>query len=193
MKMNKVFLVLSLVFIVSCGDEVDYYPKPSGYLRMDFPERVFTTYTSKCAYSFEMPDYFSVVDKDSFCNMKDIVIERFNASLLLTYIPVDTNLVELIERSRSFVYEHSQFADAIEESVIIDKQRKTYGLRYSITGNAASPYQFYLTDSTSNFIRGALYFNAVPNYDSIKPSLDYVVEDIDHILETLIWKSDLLE
>ena len=98
--MNRGLIILLLCFLGSCNEEVDYYPKPSGYLRMDFPERVFTTYISDCPFSFEMPDYFSVVDRDSFCNMKDILINRFNAVLNLTYIPVDTNLVLLIEKSR---------------------------------------------------------------------------------------------
>lgn len=119
-------------------------------------------------------------------------MDRFNASLMLTYLPVDTNLVGLIEASRTFVYEHSQFADGIEEEVIIDKNRNAFGLRYKITGDAASPFQFYLTDSTNHFLRGALYFNVKPNYDSIKPSLDYITEDLDRMLQTVIWKKDSL-
>jgi gliding motility-associated lipoprotein GldD len=193
MKAHYKILVVLTFIVVACGNsEVDYYPKPNGYLRLDFPERVYSTYTSDCPYAFEIPEYFSVVDKDSFCNKKDIIMERFNASLMLTYLPVDTNLIDLIEASRSFVYEHSQFADGIEEELIIDDTRDAFGLRYKITGDAASPFQFYLTDSTNHFLRGALYFNVKPNYDSIKPSLDYITEDLDRMLQTVIWKKDTL-
>jgi len=190
MKPYKLILFLAL-FTASCNSEdTDYYPKPRGYIRLDFPERVYTRYDGGCPYSFEIPEYFSVVDKDSFCNKKDIVMERFNGTLYLTYIPVDTNLSALIEKSRQFAYEHSQFADAIEETAMIDPSRKAYGLRYNIVGNAASPYQFYLTDSVNHFLRGSFSFNVAPNYDSIKPSLDYIVEDLDKMIETVIWKVD---
>lgn len=187
--MNKQLVFVLVLFLAACGSgEVDYYPKPDGYLRLDFPERTYSRYVTNCTYSFEMPDYFEVVDRDSFCNMKDIVMERFNASLMLTYIPVDTNLASLIQKSRQFVYEHSPFADAIEETVVIDTARKAYGLKYKIEGDAASPFQFYLTDSTSNFLRGALYFNVAPNYDSIQSSLNYILEDLDRMINTVSWK-----
>jgi gliding motility-associated lipoprotein GldD len=193
MKMNKLIWISTLLCLAACGaEDMDYYPKPNGYLRMDFPERTYSRYSSGCVYSFEMPEYFTVVDKDSFCNMKDVVMERFNASLLLTYIPVDTNLAGLIEKSRGFVYEHSTFADAIEETPVIDPARRAFGLKYKIEGDAASPFQFYLTDSTRNFLRGALYFNVAPNYDSIQPSLTYIMEDLDRMIQTLTWRNDSL-
>lgn len=193
MKSTHKILVILTFILVACGNsEVDYYPKPNGYLRLDFPERIYSRYEPNCPYSFEMPEYFSIVDKDSFCNKKDIVMSRFNATLNLTYLPVDTNLNNLIEAARSLVYEHSIFADGIEEEVIVDDTRNAFGLRYKITGDAASPFQFYLTDSTNHFLRGALYFNVKPNYDSVKPSLDYITEDLDRMLQTVIWKKDTL-
>lgn len=193
MKMNKLILLCALFAMLSCGEEAtDFYPKPRGYIRLDFPERVYSVFDENCTYTFEIPEYFKVVSKDSFCNMKDIVMERFNATLNLTFIPVDTNLSTLIEKSRMLAYEHAIFADAIEEAVMIDREEKVYGLKYNIVGNAASPYQFYLTDSVNNFLRGALYFNVLPNYDSIKPSLDYIVEDLDRMMQSVIWKEKTL-
>jgi len=192
--MKNLLLIITLVIITACGSEdTDYYPKPMGYMRVDYPERVYSRYDGGCSYTFEIPEYFSIVDKDSFCNKKDINMARFNATMYLTYIPVDTNLSALIERSRQFAYEHSQFADAIEETAMIDTIRNAYGLRYNIVGNAASPYQFYLTDSVNHFLRGSFSFNVAPNYDSIKPSLDYIVEDLDRMIETVIWKNDSLK
>jgi gliding motility-associated lipoprotein GldD len=92
------------------------------------------------------------------------------------------------EYARKLVYDHSIKADAIDEIVLNDNNRKAYGVRYDIKGDAASPYQFYVTDSTTNFLRGALYFNVKPNYDSIRTSLNYIVEDLDKMLETVKWK-----
>lgn len=192
MRMNKMLLMAVLgLFLFSCeSDEVEYYPKPTGYLRLDFPEREYSQYTGNCPYSFEMPEYFEISDTTPNCN-KDISISRFNASLFLTYIPIDTNLNMNIEYSRKLVYDHSIKADEIKEAMIQNESSTAFGMKYKIVGNAASPYQFYMTDSVNHFLRGALYFNAKPNYDSLKPTLEYVLEDINHLLETIKWDGTL--
>ncbi len=182
------FIALSIV-IFSCQETEDYYPKPRGYMRLDFPDRVYEKYDAEgCPFSFQAPKYFNITDKTG-CN-KDILMERFNATLFLTYLKIDTNLMQNIEYSRKLVYDHSIKADAIDELPLIDPSRKAYGLKYDIKGDAASPYQFYVTDSVNNFLRGALYFNVKPNYDSIRTSLEYLSEDLDQILETIEWKSN---
>ena len=195
---NKL-IVLSLVGLLSfsCGgEESEYYPKPRAFMRLDFPEREYTNFESDCNFGFEIPSYFDVQDKDGSCN-KDVMIDRFNASLFLTYIPIDTNLFMNVEYSRKLVYDHSVKADEILESRVDNAESKAYGMKYKIVGDAASPYQFYVTDSVNHFLRGALYFNVKPNYDSLKPTLEYVLQDIDHLIETVEWKvpaiSDLQE
>jgi gliding motility-associated lipoprotein GldD len=105
----------------------------------------------------------------------------------MTYVEVDTNLSMNIEYSRKLAYDHSIKADEIQEAVVSNSENRAFGMKYNIIGNAASPYQFYLTDSLNHFLRGALYFNAKPNYDSLRPSLEYIVQDIDHMIETVIW------
>ena len=188
MKISVSIGVVFLLLLVGCGEEPgDYYPKPRGYMRLDFPERAYDIFNpDSCPYQFEIPEYFSILDKAN-CN-KDILMDRFNATLYLTYLPIDTNLLMNIEYSRKLVYDHSIKADAIEEIPLIDPLRKAYGLKYNIKGDAASPYQFYVTDSTNHFLRGALYFNVKPNYDSVRSSLEYISEDIDKILGTIRWK-----
>jgi len=52
----------------------------------------------------------------------------------------------------------------------------------------ATPYQFFLTDSTHHFFRGALYYDATPNQDSLAPVNAFLLEDIQHILNTFRWK-----
>jgi gliding motility-associated lipoprotein GldD len=80
-------------------------------------------------------------------------------------------------------------ASGIKQIVIKDNARKVYGLVYEINGlGTASPYQFYLTDSTRHFLRGALYFDVIPNNDSLAPVITYVKTDIQHLIETLRWK-----
>ena len=76
--------------------------------------------------------------------------------------------------------------------VLADARRiKTLGLFLSASqriGNAASPIQFYVTDSTRHFINGSVYFNVKPNYDSILPAVNYLEKDIKTFIGTLKWK-----
>jgi gliding motility-associated lipoprotein GldD len=97
-------------------------------------------------------------------------------------------LYELSEDARKYVYKHSVKADGISERVFEHPEKKVYGVFYDITGNAASSVQFTLTDSTQHFVRGALYFNNVPNKDSIAPMVDYIREDMVRLMESFEWK-----
>jgi gliding motility-associated lipoprotein GldD len=93
-----------------------------------------------------------------------------------------------MEDTRTLAYKHSIKADAIQEQVFLNPAEKVYGLIYRIEGNAASPMQFFLTDSTQHFLRGALYISEVPNIDSIKPVIDFLEPDIIRLIETTTWK-----
>ena len=59
---------------------------------------------------------------------------------------------------------------------------------YEVGGNAATNIQFYVTDSTKNFVTGSLYFYAKPNFDSILPAASYIKADVRKIIETMKWK-----
>ncbi len=185
----NVLLVLVSIIIFGCSSEPDYeyYPKPLSGQKIVFPEREYKTFESNCNYQFDIPYYSALDTTKGLCN-GDLILEPFNATLFLTYVALDTNLMYNIEYSRKLAYDHSIKADDILEAQIKRPEKKVYGMQYKIIGDAASPYQFYVTDSTDNFLRGALYFNVKPNYDSLKPSLDYIMEDFNHLIETIEWQ-----
>ena len=107
----------------------------------------------------------------------------------MSYMRLEGNLTKHIEDSHSMAMSHIPHASGIRQIMIKDPARKVYGLCYDIRGSgAASPYQFYLTDSTSHFLRGALYFNISPNNDSLAPVIDFIEKDIQHLIETIRWK-----
>ena len=93
-----------------------------------------------------------------------------------------------MEDTRKIVYKHSVRADGIGEKAYDHKEKNVHGILYDLKGNTASSVQFVLTDSSRNFFRGALYFNNIPNKDSIAPMSDYIREDIIHIMESFEWK-----
>jgi gliding motility-associated lipoprotein GldD len=188
MKVKNILYLLAFVFIYSCNSSEDYnfYPKPLSGQKLVFPEKTYETFQSSCNYSFDIPKYAVMDTLSNDCN-GNLMFTQFNATLYLTHINLDTNLMYNIEYSRKLAYDHSIKADAIEEAVINNPKNNTYGMQYKIIGDAASPYQFYVTDSSNNFLRGAFYFNTAPNYDSIKPTLDFLMVDFEKLIGTTNW------
>jgi hypothetical protein len=52
----------------------------------------------------------------------------------------------------------------------------------------ATAHQFFLTDSTKHFLRGALYFDATPNEDSLRPVNAFLQAEMKHLIQTFRWK-----
>lgn len=186
---------ISLVFIAglflsSCtnGDT----PKPRGYFRIDFPERDYRIFDTTYPYTFEYPVYARILPDDSKLSEPfwiNIHYPQFHAQLHLSFKHVNHNLAQYLEDSRNLVNKHIPKANAITQREYTDPERRVYGLVYDIRGpDAASVYQFYLTDSLSSFIRGALYFDLVPNNDSLAPVIDFLKYDIAHMINTFKWK-----
>ncbi len=105
----------------------------------------------------------------------------------MTYLPIEGNLASFMEDSHQFAYKHESKASAINTSRIDIPEHHTGCLMYDLEGDVATHLQFYLTDSVNHFLRGSLYFSHVPNEDSIAPVLNYLREDIVHMINTLEW------
>jgi len=187
---NICLLVMLLTFATACHEP--YTPKPRGYFRIDLPEHEYMAFDSTFPYTFEYPVY-ARLSPDTYAPDEpywmNIDYPEFRGRIHLSYKLVDDNLVEYLEDSRRFVMKHIPKASAINDSLILDRQRDIYGLIYYIEGmGAASPCQFFITDSTEHFVRGALYFDVVPNNDSLAPVIAFLKKDIEHLLATFAWK-----
>ena len=187
-EISSIPLILSLFLIVACNDRKNYVPKPPTYLRIAFPERSYDVHEDNCKFKFEKPNYFTVKEVEPSTCHRDISFGEYNGTLHLSYIPMDTSLAAYINHAIDKVDEHKVKATAIRDTNFIVKDNKVFGTFFELQGNVASPFQFYLTDSTTIFLSGVVYFNARPNYDSIRPVLKYVKSDIYRMIETLEWK-----
>ncbi len=189
-KYIHLLFVIFLLLNLSCKKE--YTPKPRGYFRISFQEKTYRKLDSAALpYRFDIPGYSKVVpDKDRLAEPYWINLEipQHKAEVHISYKKIDHNLANLTEDSRTLAYKHSIKADAINERVFVNSGKKVFGTIYLIDGNAASPLQFYLTDSTHNFLRGALYIREVPNIDSLRPVIEYLTPDIIRLIETTEWK-----
>jgi len=190
---NGKYLIIIVIFIAvilySCGAEPT--PKPRGYFRIDLPERAYQKYESDCPYRFEYPKYALIKPDTSRLGQPcwiDVEFPQFNGRVHITYRDISNNMAQQMDDTHTLAYKHSIKADAIGEQYYEDRENRIFGVLYDIKGSAASPLQFFLTDSTRHFLRGALYFNCKPNKDSIAPVLKFVSEDVLHLIETFRWK-----
>jgi gliding motility-associated lipoprotein GldD len=183
------FFGLLLLFLVSCKDAP--IPRPKGYFRIDFPTKSYSSFNNQAPYTFSYPVYSKIQPYQGKQDSRfwyDIDFENFRATVHLSYHSLQGKTGMELEDARELVYKHASRANAINEIPVSDSSRQVYGLLYEIEGNAASPIQFYLTDSVHHFLRGALYFRSSPNADSLGPVISFLRPDIDNIIKTLRWK-----
>ena len=183
--MNKYLYFSIVICIFSCKN--DYSPKPNGYPRIDLPQKTYALFKNNCPYQFQKAEFCKIhFDYKNNCWF-DLEFPDFNGKLHVTYKNLDQDINELTEETRALAYKHAQIAEAISEQLFINESNNVYGISYTFQGKTATPMQFYITDSLSHFVRGALYFNSAQN-DSITPIVNFVKRDIYRLIESWEWK-----
>jgi gliding motility-associated lipoprotein GldD len=185
-------LTFALLAFLIAGCKKTYTPKPRSYFRIDFPEKKYVPYRSPdCGYNFEVPVYAIVVpyngNNPEPCWI-NIVFPGYKGILHITYKSLHNDLVMHVEDIRTLAYKHIVKADDIIERPFSFPDRNVHGMIYDIKGNAASSLSFFITDSTDNFLSGALYFSVIPNKDSLAPVVKFFSADVEHLIETINWK-----
>tara|TARA_R110002050_G_scaffold300586_1_gene470651 strand:- start:26001 stop:26576 length:576 start_codon:yes stop_codon:yes gene_type:complete len=181
-----------LISLFSCQSE-NYIPKPIGYSRLDYPAHNYVLQpTNDCPFVFELGSTSNYVEVPAAIGQRcwfNIEYPIQNAKIHVSYLDIQPQQLEtFISDARKLALEHLAKADDFEENVIYDPQAKVFGVVYDFQGGTASNMQFYLTDSTSHFIRGALYFHSIPNPDSLAPAEQYVEEELMHLINSFQWK-----
>ncbi|MBM3399069.1 MAG: gliding motility lipoprotein GldD [Bacteroidetes bacterium] len=195
MKIPKASLILLSVILADCSRTEVYVPKPHAYPRIQLPEIGYRPFDSAgIPYAFEIPMY-AAMQKDTpnvytrqpyWFNLNFM---PFDATLHLTYYRFNDRIQfdSLIEDSRKLVNKHIQRAEDIIEEPIYNAGN-VKGMLFEIEGNTATNLNFYLTDSSRNFIRGALYFNSKAASDSTAPVFERMKTDVSHLIKTFRWK-----
>ncbi len=183
-----------IVGFVLFGCDQHYLPKPKGYNRIDLPEKSFEALTDSYPYQFQK-SVFAQTEADSF-NLKEenwinLHYSSLGAKIHLTYKPIDGNketLKSYLDDSFNLTAKHQVKAYSIEEGVIKTPHGYT-GVVAELSGEVPTPFQFFVTDSTQNFLRGALYFNTAVKNDSLAPVIEYIKEDMIHLINSLKFKN----
>jgi gliding motility-associated lipoprotein GldD len=190
--MNKWWSILPLmVTLISCSE--DYLPKPKGYNRIDLPPHNYQLLTEDHPYVFEYSKN-AVIKKDVSMIAEphwiDVYYPEFQAYIQLTYKPLHgkgKTFDEHVDDSHKLAGKHNIKAYSIEEGQV--RTPKGYNATiFELTGEVPSQFQFYVTDSTKHFLRGAIYFQTATKNDSLAPVIEYLKYDAMHLVNSVDWK-----
>ena len=187
-------LLVFLTALPSCNS--DYTPKPRGYFQIHFPKKQYQSFNQPgYPYSFEYPVYANVVKDSSFFGEAtenpwwiNINFPQFNGRIYVSYKEIGKNKFDkLIKDAFTMTNKHTTKAYSIDDSLVATPNN-VHGMFFKVGGDVATANQFFLTDSTKHFLRGALYFDATPNEDSLSIVNRFLIEDVRHLINTFKWK-----
>ena len=187
------FLVIMSLFF-ACNSP--YIPKQEGYFNIPLPEKKYVTFNEPSyPYTFEYPAYAQIVKDSTFFDSIpenpywiNIDFPQFAGRIYMSYKSIGKyKLEQLINDAYKMTNKHTIKASGIDDS-LIHPANNVSGIFFKVEGDVATANQFFVTDSTRNFLRGALYFDATPNEDSLRPVNDFLVKDMKHLINTFRWK-----
>jgi gliding motility-associated lipoprotein GldD len=196
---NSLFYALFLaygVLLISCGtksDNQDFVPKPKGYNRIDLPATTYVQMAENHPFSFQYSNH-AVLKPDTVRwaepHWMYVYYPEFKAIIQLTYKPLNgdkAKLAKLIDDAHKLAAKHGAKAYSIQDLVLKTPSGKT-AMLMELEGEVPTYLQFYTTDSTKHYLRGALYFNTALKSDSLAPVIDYLKKDVIKLLNTLEWR-----
>ena len=212
---RTLFSFLSIaIFAIACNSE--YTSKKKGYFDISLPNHTYQPFDkTSFPYDFEYPTYGKIAQDSTYFDVNpenkywiNVEFPDYKARLFLSYKKIGGNALYKIKQADgtykdsigvnqfqllvndafNLTNKNDVIASSIMDSAMVTPNNIN-GVFFTVGGNAATAHQFFLTDSTSNFIRGALYFDASPNADSIRPVQEFLRKDIEHIINTFKWKN----
>ncbi len=194
---NKYILILfTTLLLVACNS--DYVQKPRGYFKIELPEKKYTRFDQPgYPYSFEYPVYGEIIRDSLFFEETpenpywiNIDFPDFRGRIHISYKSIGKHKFDsLVNDAYTLSYkQHTYKASAIQPEPFTTPSG-VEGVYFTLKGNAATSHQFFVTDTTKHFLRGALYFGATPNQDSLAPVNDFLSKDLRHLINTLEWKN----
>jgi gliding motility-associated lipoprotein GldD len=214
---NNIVHVISgclLMLLIACNS--NYTSRKKGYFKIDLPEHQYQVFNKQeFPYSFEYPIYANVVQDSTYFDSTpennywiNLDFPDFNARLFMSYKIIGglapykikqadgsykdslgVNQFDLmVNDAFNLTNKNDVIASSIKDSLIRNPNGIS-GVFFKVGGNAATASQFFLSDTTKNFIRGALYFDATPNADSLRPVQEFLRKDLEHLISTFEFKS----
>ncbi len=201
------------LLLAACNS--NYTSKKTGYYNIPLPSKKYQLFNdSTFPYSFEYPVYAAIVKDSNYLDKnpenvywRNIDFEKFNAKIFLSYKAIGGKALYKIKQANG-TYKDSigindydkMINDAFnltnknedkstgKKDSLFKTANNISGILFKLEGDVATQRQFFMTDSTKHFLRGALYFYCTPKADSLRPIVQFLQKDIDHLIETFKWK-----
>ncbi len=200
--MNKKIIIFGLIGLISflgyfyfiSQEDENFLPRPKGYPRIDLPAHHYAPLTSSHPYQFEK-SAIAIEKPDSVSWAEPhwiyLYYPGWEGYIQLTYKPLNNDqqkLRDLIDDAYKLAYGHQKKANLIEPKTLVLKNGKKAGI-FELNGEIATAFQFYITDSTQHYLRGAVYVKTATDNDSLAPFIQYMKEDAIHLMETLEFRN----
>ncbi len=188
----KRFIPLAFLVLLCLACETNWLPKPTGYNRIDLPQHEYHRLEEGYPYKFDFSTQ-SQIEADSFNlgekNWINLNYKKLGAKVHLTYKKIDQNTEFKLLANDAFnlTAKHQIKAYGIEEVVLLTPNGYS-AVVAELTGEVPTQFQFFVTDSTTHFLRGALYFNTALKNDSLAPVIEYIKIDLAHLINTVTFE-----
>ena len=192
---SRFILVSVLLAAVSCNSPYTF--KKKGYFKIDFPEKKYQVFDRPgYPYSFEYPVYATIIKDSTFFDERpendwwiNINIPSLGGRIYMSYKDIGQNKFDsLVNDAFTMSYKQHTYKASAIEPVPFETPNHVSGIYFNLSGNTATANQFFATDSVKHFLRGALYFDATPNEDSLGIVNDFLKADLQHLIQTIHWK-----
>jgi len=174
-----------------------YTPRPRGYFAIHFPPKKYRLFDQPgYPYTFEYPVYARVVKDSVFRGGAvenpwwiNVDFPEFNGRIYVSYKEIGgkNRFDSLVHDAFKLTGKHSEKAYSIDQA-LVSTPNGVHGIFFNVGGDVATSHQFFLTDSIRHFLRGALYFDATPNEDSLGIVNNFLQEDMRHLVNTFRWR-----
>jgi len=189
MKLHTLFILLALSCLL-LGCVADPRPRPYGFPRMELPAHKYQTFQNDgCPFTFDYPVYGQLEAERIDSCFFNIYFPRFGCRWHVTgriFEPqkkIDYN--HTYEDFRELVYKHTQKGSIYESRL---RTEHGQGVMYELYGEVPTSAEFYFSDSTSYALTTSFYFDTAVRNDSLRPLIDYMKTDLQHMVSSLRWK-----
>ena len=193
-KTKNLFLSAMVIGFITLSCEEVYLPKPKGYNRIDLPEASYQILPDTFPFKFQYSAH-AVLSRDSSKNAErywiNLTYPKYDAIVQLTYKSlVDPNNKPevLLNEAFELTKKHIVKAYCMEESLIEIPNGQVASVT-ELEGEVPTQFQFFTSDSTRHFFRGALYFNTATKNDSLAPIIEFIKTDIIYMLNSFEWRT----
>jgi gliding motility-associated lipoprotein GldD len=187
--------ILFFIVLFASACTKDYQPKPKGYNRLVLPKEEYQASPDSLPYAFEYSKHARLLRDSSWIRERywiEIYYPELKANLHITYKKLNNKedfLKELLNDAYKLTSKQQIKASAIDEIITVTPSGKTAVIA-EIAGEVPSQFQFTMTDSTRNFLRGALYFNTRVQNDSLAPAIDFMKKETLHFINSVEWRNN---